>query len=120
MASPAQMRDRYKRVAWQYRNLPGIHGLRVHTVSVVTATWSGSHVGDGAETKTTTEIVERGGLPPKIRWLSQEELTVGGLDRGTVEIGPITPDFSAGGTSFGTLLGDSLAAGGTLQLLITG
>lgn len=120
MTTPAGMRDRYKRIVYRYRSIPGVHGLRVHTVSVVTATWSGAHVGDGVETKTTTEVVERGGLPPKVRWLSQEELTVGGLDRGTVEIGPITPDCSAGGTAFTTLLADSLTAGGTLQLLITG
>lgn len=120
MRDPVAMRDRYKRIAFRYRNFPGQHGLRPHTVEIRLKTWSGSHTGDGTASGSFTQIVERDGLPPKIRWLTEEELVVGGLDAGTVEIGPITPDFSGGGTPAGTIRGVSLTTGGQLQFRVTG
>lgn len=120
MPTPAQMRDRYRRIVHQVRHLPGVHGLRPHTVEILLGSWSGTHTGDGTETTTATEITERNGLPPKVRWLTTEEIAVGALASGTIEIGPITPDCSVGGTSLATILQTSIATGETRHLRITG
>lgn len=120
MPTPADMRERYKRIAWRYRNTPGVHGLRVHTVDLVTTVSAGAQTGEGAKTVTTTPLQERGGLPPKVRWLKQEELALSELAAGSVEIGPITPDFSAGGTQLSALSGDGMAVASTFHFVITG
>ena len=64
--------------------------------------------------------VENNGNPPKVRWLSQKELALGSLPTGSVEIGPITPDFSGGGTALSNFDGSALAEGETLHIEITG
>lgn len=101
------------------RAIAGTLGLRPHTVAIVVGTWSGTYTGRGSLTNATTAITEAGGHPPKIRKLNDEELALGQLDRGVVQIGPITPAFSGGGTDMATLAGD-LAAGQTRHVLITG
>ncbi len=118
----AEKRDRYRAIAYQYRNLPGKHGLREHTVSVVTATTDGTHVGDGAITETESELVERGGYPPKVRWLNDEEIALasGALGRGAVSIGPITPTFSGGGTSLSLVDGSTLSVDDVRLIRIVG
>lgn len=118
--SPAAMRDRYRRIVYRYRNVPGLHGLRPHTVEVRVRTWTGSHTGDGTASGSWASVVESGGQSPKVRWLKQEEIALGNLQDGTAEIGPITPDFSGGGTALTTLIGDSADTGNEFHVRITG
>jgi hypothetical protein len=112
--------DAYRAICYSARAIPGQLGLRPHTVSVVTTTWSGAVTGEGTKTETVTVIAEAGGLPPKVRWLSDEEVAVGSLQGGAVEIGPITPLFSGGGTDTTLLKGASLGVGDEIRILITG
>lgn len=120
MPTPAQMRDRYRRIAHHARHLPGVHGLREHTVEVAVASWDGTYTGDGDETVTWTAVTERGGHSPKVRWLNDEQLALGALPKGTCRIGPITPQFSAGGTPLATLTGAAATRGQTFRIRITG
>ena len=120
MPSPAQMRDRYRAIVARYRPIPGQHGLRPHTVEVGLTTWSGAHTGDGDPTTTWTLIAEAGGIPPKVSQLKGDEIAIGNLADGAIKIGPITPDFSGGGTSAATLMQSSIVTGQTRHLRITG
>ncbi len=101
-------RDNFRRIAHRIRAIPGKRfGLRPYTVSVTHRVHSGTYTGDGTITDATTTIAEADGQPPKVRWLDGEELALGELPGGSVEVGPITPDFSGGGTSLTTLQGGS-------------
>ena len=102
------------------RAIAGQLGIRLHTVAIVTGAWSGDHTGDGVETQAATPITESGGHPPKVRWLNDEQITVGNLPRGTVEIGPITPAFTGGGTELGMLTAEAIQRGDTVHVRITG
>lgn len=111
--------DRFRRIAGKVRGIPGTFGLRPYTVAIVQGAWSGTYAGEGIEVATETAITEANGQPPKVRWLDDEQLALGGLGRGTVEIGPVTPDHSAGGTALSTLIPE-LARGRTLHVKLTG
>lgn len=113
-------RDRYRKIAHRYRSLPGEHGLRPHTVAVVTKAYAGAELGQGVETTTTIPIVERGGYPPKVRNLSSEQLALAGYDRATWEIGPITPDFSGGGTLISMLTQSGIGPNTEPHIFMTG
>jgi len=103
------------------RAIPGqAFGLRPYTVSVVRRSWSGSYAGEGTVTTTTTAIVESGGQPPKVRFVNDETRALGQLDSGSIEVGPITPDFAGGGTSAAVLEQSSAAAGELVHYLVTG
>lgn len=115
-----------RRVAFKVRGIGGRLGLREHRVHVVATSYAGTHFGDGVRTTTETELLENG-HPPKVRWLSQQALALGGLDEGTVEIGPLTPEHTAfGGGTVGTsdalLQGQdgALSDGDGLLLKLTG
>jgi len=112
-------RDSLRRVANSVRAIPNSFGVRPYTVAVVTTASAGDNPGDGTETETTTAITEAGGAPPKVRWLSSEELAVGGYEAGTVEIGPVTPDFPGGGTLLSTLAPDP-AVNTSVRVVLTG
>jgi hypothetical protein len=71
-------------------------------VFVVATVWSGGHIGEGTAIIVRRAISERG-QPPKVRWLSNDEVALAGYDKPTVEIGPITPDHPGGGTSLAVL-----------------
>ena len=103
---------------YKIRAIPGNLGLRIHSVTLITSAWSGSHTGDGTETTTETPIYESGSKSPKVRWKTQEEVAVGNLARGTCEIGPITPSFTGGGTVFASF--GNVDAGETVHIKITG
>lgn len=114
-------RDRYRAIAYRARAIAGEqHGLRPHTASIIQTIWSGAHTGDGSRSETETAIVEAGGQPPKIRWLNDEALALGNLAKGSVQVGPITPLFSGGGTDLVAIQGTALLAGDTLHVRITG
>jgi len=104
----------------QARSIAGTLGLRPHAVELVTVSSSGSHVGDGTVTRDATPITEANGQPPKVRWLSNEEIAVGQLPSGSIEIGPITHAFAFGGTDIASLDGSQLQAMQGRQLRITG
>lgn len=112
--------DDLRRTVWDARWIPGSFGLRPHTVEVGLGSWSGSVTGEGTLTTTWTPIVEANGQSPKVKWLSTEEIAVGGLQKGSVRIGPITPDFSGGGTSVAQIMLDSMTTGQTRHVRITG
>jgi hypothetical protein len=59
-------------------------------------------------------------MSPKIRWLKEDEIAVGGLLAGSVEIGPITPLHQGGGTDLTALQGADLNTGDVRMLRITG
>jgi hypothetical protein len=60
------------------------------------------------------------GFPPKIRWLKNDELALGALPEGTVDIGPLTPTNSSGGLALALIDGSRLEVGAVRLLRITG
>lgn len=97
-------RDNIRKLAFNLRRLPGERfQIRPYTIEVHVTTWSGAKPGEGVKTTTSTPIVEAHGQPPKIRWLSDEELALAAIGSATIEVGPVTPDFPGGGTSWDTL-----------------
>lgn len=117
----AAFRDNIRKLAYNLRRLPGERfQIRPYTISVVVTTWSGTRVGEGTKTETATAITEAGGQPPKIRWLSDQEKALGGYNDAILEVGPITPNFPGGGTSWATLVPSSTPALSTVHYLVTG
>lgn len=117
----AATRDRYRRLANRIRAIPGQRfGLRPYTVAVLLKEYSGTYTGDGTETETETAIVEANGQPPKVRFLKDEERALADMPAGSVEVGPITPDFAGGGTAIATLKQSSAAAQDAVQWKLTG
>lgn len=107
-------------VVYEGRSLAGEEGFRVHSVALVEVLTSGQHPGTGTEDALVTPITEANSQPPKVRWLKDEEIAVGGLGPGMVEVGPITPLFDGGGTDLTRLQGAELQTNDRLFLLITG
>jgi len=97
-------RNSLRKLAYNIRSIPGKQfGWRNHTVTVETRTYLGVERGQGSKLVTSTPITEAHGQPPKVRFLSDEEVALGGENKAIVEVGPITPDFGGGGTAFATL-----------------
>lgn len=107
-------------VVYEGRSLAGEEGFRVHSVALVEVLNSGSHPGTASGESVVTAITEANSQPPKVRWLKDEEVAVGALGPGTIEVGPITPLFDGGGTDLTKLQGADLATNDQLYLLITG
>lgn len=101
------------------RAIPGQMGLRPYSVAIVIGAWNGSNTGRGAKATDLTPITEANGQPPKVRELNTEELALGDLGKGSLRIGPITPDFPGGGNSLDTLK-PQVDAGQTVHVLVTG
>jgi len=116
----ATSRDRFRSIAYRHRSLPGAYGLRPYTVSVVLRVFGGTHTGEGSETEMVTEVVELDGYPPRVRVLDDEQLALGGLAKGSVEVGPITPDCSLGGMSIDTLRQIAAESGDMVVFRLTG
>jgi hypothetical protein len=102
------------------RGIPGELGLRPYTVAVVTDGYDGGEVGQGTRTTISTPITEGGGQPPKVRFLSTEQRVLAGLGDDSVEVGPITPTCSAGGTAFTTLVPLTASDDTIYHFLLTG
>jgi len=114
-------RDNLRKVAFTLRRLPGEKfEIRPYRIFVVRETHPGKHPGDGPVTTVETEITEANGQPPKVRYMSEEERALGQLHSSTLELGPITPPFPGGGTSWDTLTGKSLAKGDTFYYKLIG
>ncbi len=101
------------------RGIAGELGFRVHTATVVAESYTGQHTGEDLANIDETPLLEGAGQSPKIRWLKDDEIALGNLAGGTIEIGPITPAFSGGGTDLSALAG-SLERGATRHVRITG
>jgi hypothetical protein len=111
--------DDLKPVVFVGRGLAGEYGFRPHTVEVVVSYWSGQHTGEGHDGDEVTAITEGNGYPPKVRVMNAEEIALGNLPNDTLEIGPITPEFSGGGTPDSLLFG-KLPQGATRYIRVTG
>lgn len=95
--------------------------FRAHSFSIITTSEQGTHTGDVPSLDRVQRITEAGGHNPKIRWLSDEEIAVGGYPgKGIAEVGPITPKFPGGGTDLSILTGADLQRRDTLQGEIKG
>jgi hypothetical protein len=105
---------------YEGRAIAGDLGFRPHSVAIVIVSSSGTHTGDGTRTESETAVTEAEGQPPRIRWLKDDEVALGMLPKGTVEVGPITPSFSGGGTDLDLLNGADLTDGQVRLLRITG
>jgi hypothetical protein len=101
------------------RSIPGELGLREHTVRMRRSLWSGDYTGDGTTQDQFVEAIE-GEHPPRVRWLTDGQRALGEHAEGSVEIGPMTPEFVGGGIDFGALIGSALDKGEQLEVLITG
>ena len=115
MANPA---DTWRAIAYSLRSLPAEFGLRPYSVSIVTGTWTGSHVGDGDRLDQETPILENG-ANPKVRFANEEQRALSGMPIGSCEVGPITPDHGANGTPL-TDIAPRVAAHETVHVIITG
>ena len=114
------IRDSLRQLAYNVRAIPNAYGLRpYHSVAILAGAWSGTVTGRGLFTAELTPITEANGAPPKVREVSTEELALGNLGKGSLKIGPITPDFPGGGTAI-DVLKPAVDAGQTVQVLITG
>ena len=111
--------DDLKPVLREIRAIPGEFGLRPHTVTLLSRSWDGTYSGDGTRTDTSLSLTEGDNQPPKVRWLSDEELAVAGLSNAAVTIGPITADHDAR-TWLDDIRGDNLSTGDGRYLTITG
>lgn len=111
--------DDLKQTVFDGRGIAGSLGFRTHTVEVVVEHFDGQHTGEGSLGQTITPITEGGGHSPKVRALKDDEIALAALPNGTLEIGPITPEFAAGGTSDDLLFGP-LPVGSTRYFRVTG
>lgn len=111
--------DELKKTLYAARSIAGRLGFRVHTVALLRRYAEGQHTGD-IDSSDIIPITEQDGYPPKTVWLNSEQLALSGLAKGALDIGPITPSFSGGGTDLSFLDGRDLETGDALYLLITG
>lgn len=110
---------RFKRIARKARAIPGQFGLRTHRVFLRVQPNVGTEFGDNLITQ-ETEFVEGDNQPPKVRFLNDEQLQLGNLPQGSVEIGPVTPGTASAGILDERLRGDDLGNLDTLTLRIVG
>jgi hypothetical protein len=102
------------------RGIPGELGLRPYTVDVFISSWSGSVVGEGTETKTSFRLYEDGNQNPKVRFLRDDQLALAGLPAGSLKVGPITPNFAGGGTTWDSISGGDASAGESFYFVLSG
>jgi hypothetical protein len=105
-------------IAYATRALAGQYGVRLYTVALVVEKWSGQHTGEGVRYEEYTPITEANNQPPKVRWVTDEEVTLGALS-GSIEVGAITPKFATGGTDLEPII-EQLEAGSTRHIQIVG
>jgi hypothetical protein len=112
--------DSLKPLVSSIRAIPAQLGLRPYSASIVTGINLGAHTGDQVGAYEEIPITESGGVPPRIRQLSDEELALANLGAGLWKVGPFTPDFTTGGTAIADMLGTSLDTGDTRYVKLTG
>jgi hypothetical protein len=112
--------DDLKPIVYSARAIAGNLGFRVHSVAMVYAETDGEHTGDGARSETVTSLLEAEGQSPRVRWLNDEEIALGQLAMGAIEVGPITPLHNGNGTDIDLLTGADMTDGQVRLLRITG
>lgn len=111
--------DPWRSIAYSVRSIPAQFGLRQYSTSILKGSWTGEHVGDGVRTDVLDPILENGSTNPKLRFMNEEKRALAGMEIGSCEVGPITPDFGSNGTALSRLL-PSLENGETVHVVITG
>lgn len=90
-------RDELLKTATRVRAIPHAFGVRPYSVVIRVTSWLGAERGEGAQDANLvveeTPVVEYGGAPPKVRWLSTEELALAAATPGAdmCVVGPVTP-----------------------------
>lgn len=112
--------DDLRSIATRARAIPGSLGLRPYTVAVLRRAWSGEHLGEGMRVETTTALTEHDGQPPKVRWLSSEQMALAGYEQATIEIGPMTPQGADGGVLLSDLTASDVGRRTEVFFVITG
>jgi len=108
-------------VAYELRAIAGQEGFRPHSATLITTMESGTHTGDGGDNEIRTPLLEANEQNPRIRWLDDEEIAVGGYPgKGVVEIGAITPLFAGGGTDLEILTGADMQRRDRMYIEIVG
>lgn len=102
------------------RAIPGELGLRPYSVAMRVRTYSGDTLGLGQPSDETIAITEDGGQPPKVRWLDDEQIALAGYKTAGIEVGPMTPAHSGGGTELATLTQAGVLDRSEVHLVITG
>lgn len=84
-------------------SVPGDLGLRPHTVTVRVRTWSGARPGLGTKTDVDT-LIRNAGYNPKVAEVTTKDVVASGgfYQSGDFRIGPITPEYTGGGTALAT------------------
>ncbi len=97
----------------------GEAGFRQHSAAIIIEHWTGAQAGDGTRYTTEIPIVEARGQNPRIRWLTDEEIAVGGYAaKAVVDIGAITPPFAGGGTDLTPL--NEMSTRDTAKVILRG
>lgn len=114
--------DDLKSVAYAARGIAGERGFRIYTVELVIRRNQGGAPGSFGDesSEIVIPITEGDGQPPRVRWLTDEELAVGQIESGTVEIGAITPSDGTVGTDITIFQAESYAQGDTRHIRLTG
>lgn len=102
------------------RSIPGQLGLRPYSVSVCVRFNSGRYGLEGTTTDVVSQITEAGGHPPKIRFLNDEQINISALPKGSVTVGPITPESLSGGLTIADLTGASSEPGELVHFILVG
>jgi hypothetical protein len=79
------------------RGVPAALGMRLHTVQVVSRSWSGARIGLGTKTDTTTGVkIDLGIYQTKVRQVTERDIVAsGGLYSSMdLKVGPITPPYA--------------------------
>lgn len=97
-------------------------GLRPLAVARRVATWTGARPALGDRTVTITPITVANGKRPKVRQLDDRELVASGGILGTARyaVGPLTPDYGAGGTKAADIQPEPGADPSEVQFLLYG
>lgn len=109
----------YRRIADKARAIPGKFGLREHSVSIVKTSWTGGRTGYGDKIVEETPLLVNG-QNPKVRFPNQRDVALGLMSFGTITIGPLTPNYGAGGIDRDLVASQELESSGTLLLRVTG
>lgn len=118
MPSPG---DPWRTIAYAIRAIPGQFGLRPYTVEILGGIWETGTPGRGDETQYRRRITEGGGQNPKVREASAEEIALGSVSKGSIIVGPVTPNFGTAGLGTPlTALQPTNTEGETLYLVLTG
>lgn len=124
MTTPAV--ERLRGIADMARGIPGRMGLYEHAATLTLDVWSassgvsGAQPGEGTYVESLVPLVVATAQNPRIRWLTDKECAIGSIPAGTVEIGPLTPQHSAGGVNVAKVLGTAMVAGETRFIRVQG